>query len=139
MGRSPAPTNMFLCSQLFLGLILIWGCAPGDAGSPVLRAQLPLHLEEHLDAVVGEHVFDEVELARRHAACDHEDVGREARAQRGGQRIGAIGRDFVGNPVLVPAPRLVGEDQVDEPEERFVGRSEALDEPIQSLGLCIVS
>jgi arylsulfatase A-like enzyme len=49
-GRSLAPTNKFLLCALLLGLTAMPGCAPGDEGSPVLQAELPLHLEDHLDA-----------------------------------------------------------------------------------------
>ncbi len=54
MDRCPAPFRVFLCSPLLVGLIFTWGCAPGDEGSPVLRADMPLHLEEHLDAAIIE-------------------------------------------------------------------------------------
>ncbi len=54
MARCLAPFHPFLCSALLIGSIFTSGCAPGDAGSPVLQAELPLHLEEHLDAAVIE-------------------------------------------------------------------------------------
>jgi arylsulfatase A-like enzyme len=50
MDRYRSPCRAFLCSALLIGLIFTWGCAPGDAGSPVLQTDVPLHLEEHLDA-----------------------------------------------------------------------------------------
>jgi hypothetical protein len=51
MDRYLAPTHTLFCGALLLrGLIFTSGCAPGDAGSPVLQADVPLHLEEHLDA-----------------------------------------------------------------------------------------
>ena len=50
MDRYLAPFRAFLCSPLLIGLSFAWGCAPGDAGPTVLTAELPLHLEEHLDA-----------------------------------------------------------------------------------------
>ena len=55
MDRYPAPPRTPLCCALLIsGLIAMPGCAPGDSDSPVLRADLPLHLEEHLDAAVVE-------------------------------------------------------------------------------------
>ena len=58
MWRPLAPFRAFLCSPLLIGLIFTWGCAPGESGSPVLQADVPLHLEEHLDAatIVGSEV-----------------------------------------------------------------------------------
>ena len=54
MRRPLAHFRAFLCSTLFIGLIFTWGCAPGESNSPVLQADMPLHLEEHLDASVIE-------------------------------------------------------------------------------------
>ena len=53
-----APFHPRLCRALLIGMILTWGCAPGDAGSPVLTAEMPLHLEDNLDAatIVGSEV-----------------------------------------------------------------------------------
>ena len=65
MDRCPAPFRLFLCSPLFIGLSFTSGCAPVDAGSPVLQADVPLHLEDHVDAatVVGSEVPDDVPQA----------------------------------------------------------------------------
>ena len=62
MDRYCAPFRAFLCSALLIGMILTWGCAPGDAGTPVLQADMPLHLEEQLDLAVieGSDVPDDV-------------------------------------------------------------------------------
>ena len=61
MDRYLAPFHPLLRRALLIGLILTWGCAPGDAGSPVLQADVPLHLEEHLDDanIVGSAVLAE--------------------------------------------------------------------------------
>ena len=55
MVRYLAPFRAFLCGALLVGMIFTWGCAPGDAGPAVLTAEMPLHLEERLDAatIVG--------------------------------------------------------------------------------------
>jgi hypothetical protein len=52
MDTYVAPFRAFLCHALLIGLTFTSGCAPGDAGSPVLQADMPLHLEEHLDAAI---------------------------------------------------------------------------------------
>ncbi len=54
MDRCLAPCRLLLCSALLIGLIFTWGCAPGDAGPAVLTAEMPLHLEDHLDAALIE-------------------------------------------------------------------------------------
>jgi len=58
MDRCLGPTRTLFCGALLIGLSFTSGCAPVDAGSPVLQADVPLHLEEHLDAatIVGSEV-----------------------------------------------------------------------------------
>jgi len=60
-----APFHPRLGSVLLLSLIAMPGCAPGDAGPPVLQADMPLHLEDHLEAatIVGSEVPAEVPAA----------------------------------------------------------------------------
>jgi len=40
MDRCLDPFRAFLCSALLIGSIFTSGCAPGDAGSPVLQADV---------------------------------------------------------------------------------------------------
>ena len=40
MDRCLAPFHPLLRSALLICLIFTWGCAPGDAGSPVLRTDV---------------------------------------------------------------------------------------------------
>jgi len=62
MDRCLASFRAFLCSALLIGLIFTWGCDAVDAGSPVLQADVPLHLEDQLEFAVieGSEVPDDV-------------------------------------------------------------------------------
>ena len=92
MDTYRAPCRAFLCIPLLIGLIFTWGCAPGDAGSPVLTAEMPLHLEEHLDAasIVGSEVPADVPqsvgsesepLPKSRGVTSHENDKRDQRGK----------------------------------------------------------
>jgi len=65
MDRYVAPLHTVLCSTLLIGSIFTLGCAPGDAGSPVLWVDTPLHLEEQLEfaSIEGSNVPEDVSQA----------------------------------------------------------------------------
>jgi arylsulfatase A-like enzyme len=54
MDRYFAPFHPLLRSAPLIGLIFTWGCARGDAGTSVLQADVPLHLEDHSELTVIE-------------------------------------------------------------------------------------
>ena len=55
---APGRNAMFRWTTLLLAVLLAPSCAGSDSGQPLLTAEMPLHLEEHLDAatIVGSEV-----------------------------------------------------------------------------------
>jgi arylsulfatase A-like enzyme len=112
---------MFRFRVLFLGLILIGGC--GDAGSPVLRAQRPLHLEDHLAAatVVG----SEVPAGIPQVAWRFDEPQPDWRPARPiGAQLGSVEPVQTDDALALPltaehradGPRLIGAIYVDLPD-----------------------
>jgi len=58
IDRAPGQYAMFRWTTMLLVVLLAPSCTGSDSGQPLLTAEMPLHLEEHLDAatIVGSEV-----------------------------------------------------------------------------------